>query len=253
MNQSGSVELADVSQSIKGKTALVTGGTTGIGRAIVLRLASEGARVLTFGHDERTLQDALPQLQQAGEVYGLTADVTRNEDLLRVFQEVDSKLGGLDILVNNAAVGAGSILEGDYPQWEYVLRVNVLGYLACARYAIDRMKQKGGGDIVNIGSMSADVREEGSSIYVATKAAIQGFSEALRKEVSPGGIRVSLIQPGQTGSDMQATSPEEERQLQRNLEMLKAEDIADLVLFCLTRAQRTAVVSVDIRPLMQLI
>jgi NADP-dependent 3-hydroxy acid dehydrogenase YdfG len=115
------------------------------------------------------------------------------------------------------------------------------------------MKQKGGGDIVNIGSMSADVREEGSSIYVATKAAIQGFSEALRKEVSPGGIRVSLIQPGQTGSDMQATSPEEERQLQRNLEMLKAEDIADLVLFCLTRAQRTAVVSVDIRPLMQLI
>lgn len=109
------------------------------------------------------------------------------------------------------------------------------------------MKAAGSGHIVNIGSMSADVRETGSSAYVATKAGIQGFSEALRKEVNAHGIKVTLIEPGAVGSDMQ---PEKETHAAKAVsgDMLKAEDIAACVRYCLTQPSRCDVVAVSIRP-----
>jgi len=113
----------------------------------------------------------------------------------------------VDILVNNAVQAAGSILDSDYSKWAYVVQTNVLGYMACCREAVDRMKARGGGHIVNVGSLSAKVRESGSDIYVATKAAIEGFSEALRKQVNEQGIKVTLIEPGLGGTDMTVFSP----------------------------------------------
>ena len=128
------------------------------------------------------------------------------------------------------------------------VRANLVGYLACAHEAVRRMRDSGGGAVVNIGSMSADVREEGSSVYVATKAGVQGFSAALRKEVNPHGITVTLIEPGATGTDMQPQSPAEQRELEARGEVLEAEDIAEAVLFCLTRPARADVVEMQVRP-----
>jgi NADP-dependent 3-hydroxy acid dehydrogenase YdfG len=99
--------------------------------------------------------------------------------------------------------------------------------------------------------MSADVREQGSSVYVATKSGIQGFSEALRKEVNRDGIKVTLIEPGSVGTDMQQPSPEEQRQKEEKGEMLRAEDIAACVYYCLIQPQRCDVVEVRIRPHLQ--
>ena len=110
------------------------------------------------------------------------------------------------------------------------------------------MKQQGGGHIINIGSMSADVREVDSSVYVATKAGIQGFSEALRKELNRHKIKVSLIEPGSVGTDMQEETPEEQRQKQEKCEMLKAEDIARAIAYCITQPARCDVVVLQIRP-----
>lgn len=110
-----------------------------------------------------------------------------------------------------------------------------------------------GFQIVNIGSMSADVREKNSSVYVATKSGIQGFSEALRKEVNSLGIKVTLIEPGAVGTDMQPQPPEEQRQLEANMEMLKAEDIAACVLYTLTQPKRCDMVNIQIRPHLQII
>lgn len=241
-------------QEVKNKAILITGGTTGIGRATALLLASKGARVMILGRHEQELNDALADLKKTGgQVSGITADTSRAEDVDTIFREVDKQLGGLDILINNAALPAQDTTMTATEEMAYVVNTNLLGYLNCAHHAMQRMKAQGRGHIVNIGSMSAQVREKGSSVYVATKAGIEGFSEALRKEVNEMGIKVSLIEPGEVGSDMNPRSLEDQRKAQENLEQLRAEDIAACVYYCLTQPQRTDVVLVQIRPHLQAI
>jgi NADP-dependent 3-hydroxy acid dehydrogenase YdfG len=240
--------------SVNGKKILITGGTTGIGRSTAVLLAAQGAQVMIFGRHEREIKDAIHDIQATGgTVNGFTADTSNPEGIRRVFKEADRQMGQLDILINNAAIGYSSVMEGEYKDWQYIVNTNLLGYIymAMAHEAIERMKTNGGGYLVNIGSMSANVREKNSSVYVATKAGIEGFSEALRKEVNPLGIKVTLIEPGAVGTDMQPQSPEEQRQMQEKMEMLKAEDIAACVLYALTQPKRCDVVVVQIRPHLQ--
>jgi NADP-dependent 3-hydroxy acid dehydrogenase YdfG len=240
-------------EPVTDKSILITGGTTGIGRATAILLAAQGARVMIFGRHEQELNDAMNDIREAGgEVLGLTSDVSDPEDVQRVFKEFDKQMDKLDILINNAALGYGSVMEGGYPEWEYILKTNLLGYMAMAHEAVERMKANGWGHIVNIGSMSADVREKDSSVYVATKAGIQGFSEALRKEVNPLGIKVTLIEPGAVGTDMQDQySPEEQRERIEQMKMLRSEDIAACVLYTITQPKRCDVVTLQIRPHLQ--
>ena len=236
-----------IGTSLQGKAVIVTGGTTGIGRATAELLASEGAKVLIFGRHEKELNEALADMPE-GQVFGLTADTTKPSDIERVFAMADSKLGGVDILVSNAAEAAQSILDTEYAEWEYVVQANLLGYMACARHAVDRMKPKGSGHIVNIGSLSAKLRDAGSDVYVATKSAIEGFSEALRKQVNEMGIKISLIEPGKVGADFPNSTPEEQPAQQAEGEMLLAEDIAAAVHFVLTQPARCDIIQLQIRP-----
>jgi NADP-dependent 3-hydroxy acid dehydrogenase YdfG len=240
-------------EPVADKSILITGGTTGIGRATAILLAAQGARVMIFGRQQNDLDEAMKDIREAGgEVLGLTADVSDPQDIQRVFQEFDQQMDKLDILINNAALGYGSVMEGGYPEWEYILKTNLLGYMAMTHEAAERMKANGWGHIVNIGSMSADVREKDSSVYVGTKAGIQGFSEALRKEVNSHGIKVTLIEPGAVGTDMQSQySPEQQRERIEKMKMLRAEDIAACVLYTITQPKRCDVVSLQIRPHLQ--
>ena len=240
--------MSDFTQ-LSEKRVLITGGTTGIGRATALLLASRGAHVLIFGRHEKELNDAMRDLRGvSSKVQGMTADASRIEDVRRVFKTMDDQLGGIDVLINNAALGAEGLASMKQEDWEYVVRSNLIGYMSCAHEAIDRMKSRKRGHIIHVGSMSADVREKDSSVYVATKSAVQGFTEALRKEVNAMGIKVSLIEPGSVGTDMQEESPQEQRQKQARGEMLTAEDIARCVEYCLVQPARCDVVVVQIRP-----
>ncbi|WP_433303416.1 SDR family oxidoreductase [Actinoplanes sp. CA-030573] len=250
MEQEAGAAIVPEPEPVAGKTVLVTGGSTGIGRATARALASAGARVAIVGRHERELDDAAEDIRrEGGQVLALRGDLARPEDVRRIFAETDARLGRLDIVVSNAALGAGSIVDTPYEEWEYVVRTNLLAYLAVSHEAIERMKSRGGGHLVFVGSMSADVREKGSSIYVATKGGIQGFAEALRKEVNELGIKVSLIEPGAVGTDMQAQfPPEEQREQIDRMAMLRAEDIAACVLYVVTQPQRCDVIDVKIRP-----
>ncbi|WP_080057229.1 SDR family oxidoreductase [Spirosoma aerolatum] len=251
MNQS---PIHTAVESVVGKRILITGGTTGIGRAIAVLLGAYGAHIFTFGRHEEPLNEVIEQIRQGGgQASGILADIANTDDIQRIFEQADQNLGGLDMLINCAALAAASIEEMADADWRYVIQTNLVGYLAATQEALKRMKPQGQGHIVLVGSMSANVREEGSSVYVATKSAIQGFAESLRKEVNPHGIKISLVEPGAVGSDMQSTTPEEERERQQKGDMLRAEDIAVCVYYILTQPKRCDVVSVQIRPHLQLI
>ena len=234
--------------SLDGKRILVSGGTTGIGRETVALLAREGARVLTFGRHQAELEEAL---RHAPEAFGLTADSSTREGVAEVFAAVDEQLGGLDMLVACAALGARPLHEMEEDDWRYVIETNLIGYLACARAAIERMKRNRGGHLLFVGSISTDIKAPGESVYSATKAGIQAFAETLRKEVAADNIRVSAIQPGSVDTDMQECSGEEKREAVARHEMLHAEEIAEAIQFVLTRSERADVVNLRIEPRLQ--
>jgi len=252
-NESNPANLHVELEKMSGKGILISGGTTGIGRATALLLASAGAKIFIFGRHEKELQDALRDLKKAGSpVSGTVADQAKPEDIQRVFREAEKFLGNIDILINNAAVGAPKMKEITYKEMEYAIRDNLLGYVTCSREALLRMKGRGKGHILFIGSMSAE-EKSGSPVYVATKSGIRGFAEALRKEVNKDGIKVTLIEPGSVGTDMPEKTPQEQRKLEKEDKMLKAEDIASCVYYCLTQPERCDVIAIKIRPHLQVI
>lgn len=235
--------------SLAGKNIILTGGTTGIGRAIGILLSKSGANIFTFGREQQPLTEALDAMNRAGgNAKGITADVSIAEDVKRVFKEADKIFDKLDILICNAGLAIGGIADSAEEDWRYVVETNLMGYLACSKQGIERMKPKKEGHIMFIGSMSAESKNKGSSVYVATKTGIRGFASSLRKELNPEGIKVTLVEPGKTDADMQNLSRTEAQEKQKNLELLRAEDIAEAVKFVLTRPKRSDVVMLQMRP-----
>ena len=237
-------DLADAhteQPSLEGGRALITGGTTGIGRAIAVLLASEGAKVFVCGRDHRHLSDALERIREVGDGDGLSVDLAERESVDRLFDAAENYFGKLDIAVINAAVPAEDLEGTAEKDLYYQTSVDFTAYLAIAKAALERMSA--GADIVFVGSMSAVSRDAGSSIYVAAKAGIEGFAEALREEVADRDIKVGLIEPGFTGADLQYPDypPERQRKMIHDHRMLRAEDLAASVHFMLTQPRRTAV------------
>lgn len=227
--------------SLQGRRAVVTGGTTGIGRAIAVLLASEGAKVFVCGRDENHLKDALERIGEVGQGSGVSVDLGTREGAEKFYRAADEFLGGLDIAVINAAVPAEALGETDEDDAAYQIAVDFTAYLTTTQQAINRMKA--GSDIVLIGSMSAVSKGPGSSIYVAAKSGIEGFAPSLRKELAEKDIKVGLVEPGFTGADFQYPDfpPEKQRELIHEHKMLRAEDIAVAVHFMLRQPRRCAV------------
>ncbi|MBB5986875.1 SDR family oxidoreductase [Sphingobium lignivorans] len=238
---SGAADAHTRQPGLAGRKVAVTGGTTGIGRAIAVLLASEGARVFVCGRDSAHLADALARIREVGDGDGLALDLAERENVARFFSAAEAYLGGLDIAVINAAVPADALMDEDEDDLAYRIAVDFSAYLHSAQAAIGRMGA--GSDIVLIGSMSAVSQSPGGSVYVAAKTGIEGFAHALRGEVADRDIKVGLIEPGLTGADFQYPDlpPEEQRALIRRDEMLRAEDIAVATHFMLTQPRRCAV------------
>ncbi|OJU08327.1 MAG: short-chain dehydrogenase [Caulobacterales bacterium 68-7] len=232
--------------SLAGRRAVVTGGTTGIGRAIAVLLASYGVKVFICGRDANHLADALERIRQVGEGDGVALDLAEPDNVERFYGKADAYLGGLDIAVINAAIPADALAEMSDDDMRYAVATDFTAYLATTRQAADRFQ--GPGDIVLIGSMSGVSRMPGGSVYVAAKAGIQGFAQSFRKEVSEKDIKVGLIEPGFTGADFQYPDfpPEKQVELINQDRMLRAEDIAVAVHFMLVQPRRAAVSNIRV-------
>lgn len=234
--------------SLKGKRVAITGGTTGIGRAIAVLLASEGAKVFICGRNPDYLDDALARIREVGEGDGITTELSDPENVLDFFAQASAYLGGMDCAVINAAVAAGGLTQMSESELRYAIAVDFTAYLLSAHAAVDALQ--GHGDIILIGSMSAHVLGPSSTVYAGIKAGIAAFSEALRRELGPKGIKVGLIEPGKTGSNMQLPdiTPEQQRQMIREETSLRAEDIAVGVHYMLTQPRRTVIQQLVISP-----
>ena len=237
--------------SLRGRAAIITGGTTGIGRAIAILLASEGARVFICGRTEEHLDDALARIREVGEGDGMAIDLAENGRIAQFFAAAASYLGSPDIVVVNAAIAAKGLSEMTEDEIRYALATDFTAYVLSAHAGQKMLGDKG--DIVLIGSISAHVLGPGSTVYAGMKAGIAGFAEALRKELGPKGIKVALVEPGKTGSDMLYPDipAEQQREMIHEESMLRAEDIAVGVHYLLTQPRRTVVQQLTISPRMQ--
>jgi len=238
---------------LAGRRAVITGGTTGIGRAIALKLAGEGVHVFICGHNDRHLQDALAAIREVGEGDGIMIDLADPDNVGWLFSQAREKLGGYDVAVVNAAVAAGGLTDMDEEALRYVIALNFTAYLLSTHAAANDMIAAGAaeaGDIVLIGSMSAHVLGPSSTVYAGIKYGIQGFAKALRRELGGKGIRVALVEPGKTASAMQEPDipPEKQRAMIADEEMLAADDIADSVRYILTQPTRAVVQQLTITP-----
>jgi len=233
---------------LAGRRAVVTGGTTGIGRAIAVLLASEGARVFICGRDPRHLDDALNRIREVGKGDGVNLDLAERDGVDRFVEAAERWLGGIDLAVINAAVPADALEKTDPAAIRYVVDTNLTAVMTTARRVVERMAP--GGDMLFIGSISAQTRSPESTVYAATKAGVQAFAEALRKELADKDIKVGNIEPGLTGSDMQLPDIplDKQRELIRAAKMLRAEDIAVAAHFMLTQPRRTAVSLMRVEP-----
>lgn len=187
---------------LKGQCAIVTGGTKGIGYSIAEALLAEGARVAVCGRSEATLSAAIRSLGTQGRIVGRPCDVGQWERVKEFFSFVDQELGDVDILVNNAGVGHFGAVDELAPElWREVIDTNLSGPFYCSNLAAARMKRRGGGFILNIGSLAGKYPFATGAAYNASKFGLAGFTEAMMLDLRHSNIRVSTIMPGsvQTG------------------------------------------------------
>ncbi len=193
------------------KTAAVTGGTRGIGLAIVKKYLENGANVVVMGSRKETVDKALAGLTAyEGRVMGLWPDLCDPEAVAEAFASVKERFGSLDILANNAGISSRTSLY-DYTVEEFgkILDINVKAVFVCSQAAARIMKEQGGGVIINTSSMVAEYGQPAGCGYPATKFAVNGLTRSLARELAKDHIRVNAVAPGVTRTDMVAALPPE--------------------------------------------
>jgi NADP-dependent 3-hydroxy acid dehydrogenase YdfG len=250
-----------MARTLDGTVALVTGASSGIGETTALALAAHGARVAIVAR-RRDRLDALAERIRAGggDALVLEADVTDEQRARAVVAETVSHFGRLDTLVNNAGVMLlGPIPDADVGEWKRMLDLNVSALMYCTHAALPHLLSAAAGgprnvaDLVNVSSVAGRNARAGAGVYNASKFAVGAFSEALRQEVTKKQVRVSLIEPGETATELREQNrPEVQAKLPpRSEHPLQAADVADAIVYVVTRASHVAINEVLIRPTQQ--
>ena len=236
-----------MTNKLKDRIAVVTGGSRGIGYCIAERLVKEGANVYICARDAEILKQSLEKLRAHGDarVEGMMADVGRYEDCRKLIHTAAEHFGGIDILVNNAGIGIMKPVDQLTPEdWDATIHTNLSGVFYCCREAIPFMRKRGGGYIFNISSLAGVNPFAGGSAYNASKFGLNGFSEAMMQDVRYDGIRVSYIMPGSVDTDFGGAPGSRSRQSWK----LSGEDIAKAVVDLYTYPLTTLASRIELRP-----
>ena len=229
-----------MSLSLDGKTALITGGSRGIGRAIAERLAADGAAiVINYARSERLAQEVVKAITaKGGKAIGIQADLSKPAEVRRLFSEAEKAMGGLDIVVTNAGVHIEKpLIENTEADYDYIFDTNTRGVFFTLQEAGRRVRE--GGHIVVVSTGGTKMHFANMSLYLGSKGAIEQFARSLSRELGPRNVTVNVLSPGFTETDM---LPEEYRDYGASLSPFNRvgapQDIAEVALFLASDAAR---------------
>ena len=236
---------------LKGKVALVTGASKGIGRACAVRLAEAGASIVMCAKSIDLLEMLKQDIDGLGvESLAERCDVSRSIDCEELVEKSIERFGKIDILINNAGIGfSGKIIDSQPGEVERMVKVNVLGVYYMTRAVLPSMMERERGDIVNIGSVAAIKYSPNFAMYSATKFAVRAFSEALRNEVQGHNIRVTLVNPGMTKTAFFDSFSRGGLNVPLDKgEIMKPEHIAHAIHFALIHPEGVSLNEITVRP-----
>ncbi|MBF6557503.1 MAG: SDR family NAD(P)-dependent oxidoreductase [Acidimicrobiales bacterium] len=248
-----------MTRRLEGTVALVTGASSGIGEATAVALAGEGAAVAVAARRRDRLEALVERIGSDADVLVIETDVTDEASARAMVEDTVREFGRLDTLVNNAGVMLlGPILDAPVEEWRRMIELNVLGLLYCTHAALPHLLRAADtdprrvADVVNVSSVAGRVARQGSGVYNASKFGVVAFSESLRQEVTRRHVRVSIVEPGAVMTELASHNRPEIIEGMRatfgDTELMRSEDIAESILFTVTRPRHVAVNEILIRP-----
>ncbi|RZK10047.1 MAG: SDR family oxidoreductase [Flavobacterium sp.] len=223
------------------KTVLITGATSGIGRATARAFAKNNYKIIICGRREDRLAELQDELSQRTEVHTLLFDVRNKKTVQQSIASLPENFSDIDILINNAgnAHGLDPIQNGDEEDWDAMIDINVKGLLYVSKAIIPKMIERRKGHIINIGSTAAKEVYPNGNVYCATKHAVDALNQGMRMDLNPYGIRVGAIHPGMVETEFSEVrfkgDAERASNVYKGFEPLQPEDIADIIVFVTTR------------------
>jgi clavulanate-9-aldehyde reducatase len=243
-------------EPLAGRVAAVTGASSGIGAATATALSGAGATVALAARRRDRLEALAESLDGPSSVYEV--DLADEYQARSFIESAHAEHGALHVLVNNAGLMLlGAVSGADTADWRRMLDVNLWGLLVCTHAALPLMAHDGGGDIVNLSSVAGRRADAGAAVYNMTKFGVHGFSEALRQEALHAGVRVTVVAPGFVDTELQGHNTDPlvisamERSREHIGEVLQPEDIADAILYAVTRPPHVCLNEVLVRPTRQ--
>ena len=242
---------------LSGTVALVTGASSGIGEATAIALSERGARVALVARRGDRLRAVAGRIGNGALV--IEADITEQAQAERAVEQTVTEFGRLDTLVNNAGMMLlGPIENAPLDEWERMVDINIKGLLYCAHAALPHLLAAAGdsprevADVVNISSVAGRVVRRGSGVYNLTKHGVGAFSESLRQEITSRHVRVSIVEPGAVDTELRTHNrPEVQAQMEKRfaqVQVMQASDIADAIVYIVTRPWRMSINEILIRP-----
>jgi 3-hydroxy acid dehydrogenase/malonic semialdehyde reductase len=237
------------------KTALITGATSGFGAAAARKFSQQGHRVILTGRREDRLDELAVELGE--HACGLTLDVRDREQVFGLLERLPAAFQNIDVLVNNAglALGLGGAHEADVDHWDTMVDTNIKGLMYLCRAVLPGMSERGGGHVVNLGSVAASWPYPGGNTYGGTKAFVQQFSRNLRTDLLGKNIRVTNIEPGMCETEFSLVrfegDEEKASQVYAGMKPLSAEDIAEIVYWTTALPPHINVNQLEVMPVAQ--
>jgi NAD(P)-dependent dehydrogenase (short-subunit alcohol dehydrogenase family) len=233
--------------NLAGKVAVITGGGSGIGEAIVLALAKEGAAVVIGDISPDAEAVAARVRSEGGTAFFVQADVTREDSIAALMQEAVERLGHLDVLVANAGIAEqkGPVHEMDLAAWQRVIDIDLTGVAICNKYAVSQMLENGSGSIINMASILGQVGQANSTAYSAAKAGVINFTRSAALTYAQRNIRINCVAPGYVQTPLLAALPDETRSQMISRtpmgRLASPEEIANIVVFL--ASERSSIVT----------